>query len=810
MDHCPHGQPPASCKVCKADRMRIWTLGTSSATSKQPPENIIRAKRTATPGGGVALREHAAARQPRKIVAPRKDEGARRRAQQRELMRRLLEAESAGPSAGPDVPMPLRAFIEVQTPPLVPSEPEPAKVAEPVAVSLSGAVASVLSDLDAPMSIADLIEWLAESGVEAGAADVEAALKELGSLVTCDEFALWKLAPTHLDASQRSVVHAPLTGRLIVVAGPGAGKTEVACARVAHAVESGVPARSIVLISFTRAATAELTERIAKMVRGGALAMRGVEIRTLDSLAWMLQRHLTDEQLLTGSYADNTDRCIEILGNPPAELQDYIDSLRLVLIDEAQDIVGTRSELAVRLLAALPQTAGVTIFADPAQAIFGDWALDEGRDHGDDLPLHERLESGELGAFRVVELTGLHRTSDPTLLGISVDLRTFAMVRDMTATEAHVGMHDELVQRVGIGQAKAEDLLPLVDPTIASQFFLFRTKGEVVQLSSYMSSAGIPHRLRFPGLPRPVYPWIGRLLGEWEGRRLSERDFAALWMERVHGTLFDVADVDAAWALLIDLAGDESGRLDVLHLREIIARGNPPDEVLRPTLGAQGPILGTIHGSKGREAEDVVLGLTEVHEEGDPGEEARVLYVGATRARRQLRVAEMRGKYAYLNSRRAWAYMNRPGCARLLFGLEGDVIPLSPVDRTILSDTQSRELQDFFATPAAADAAVYWRTDRQDSFRRHIRLTEGDRYVGLVGPGFVSDMWQLGKIVGSNLRPGDYQRYLQIIDYTTVARDNDSPDLNQVTEPYAASGFWVAPLVKGFGGVCLSYGGSRN
>lgn len=742
-------------------------------------------------------------RPPRRKERVRADEGARRRAQQQELMRRLVAAQSVEDEEPPHGSIASPSVDRDSPSELAPHETAPESAPEPT--DLESTIVSVLRDLDTALSVSELLAWLLESGVDVDEDEVGKALIQLTPRVQ-ESDGLWRLAPTRLDPSQQEVAFAPLDARLLVVAPPGAGKTEVACARVAHAVNSGVNARSIVLVSFTRAATAELKDRIRQMVHGGDAAIRGVEIRTLDSLAWALQRNLTDAELLTGSYADNIDRCIELLQDPPTELREYFASLRLVVIDEAQDVVGSRSELAVRLISSLSPDVGVTVFADPAQAIYGDWALDEGREHGEDPPLHERIDSGEVGDFGLFELSGFHRTGDPTLLSISTDLRTFALVRDMTAADAHDGMHAELHRRVGIGRTSHEDFIPLVEGGV-NQFFLFRTHGEVTQLSSYMSGAGISHRLRYPGLPVPVYPWIGRLLGEWEDRRLRKPRFAELWKERVADTRFDTGDPEMAWETLVDVAGDDQDRVDVWHLREILARRNPPDEVTRPTLGEHGPTLSTIHGSKGREAEDVVLGLAAVSEEGDRAEEARVLYVGATRAKERLRVAEVRGKYGYLQSRRAWRYMNRPKCALLEFGLEGDVDLLSPVDRSVLSDAQSRELQDHFAFGTPGDEPAYWCTDRDDDYRRHLRLQHGDRYIALVGQRFVQDMWQLGKVFGSDLRPGDYQRFLYVVDYTTVARDADSPDLNQLTDTYAGSGFWVAPLVKGHGGVCLNHRG---
>lgn len=54
-------------------------------------------------------------------------------------------------------------------------------------------------------------------------------------------------------------------GPVLVLAGPGSGKTRTLVGRVAHLVESGVPPSAIVAVTFTRRAAGEIRERLAAM-----------------------------------------------------------------------------------------------------------------------------------------------------------------------------------------------------------------------------------------------------------------------------------------------------------------------------------------------------------------------------------------------------------------------------------------------------------------------------------------------------------------------------------------------------------------
>ena len=75
--------------------------------------------------------------------------------------------------------------------------------------------------------------------------------------------------PSELNDQQLAAVTYP-AGAALVIAGAGSGKTRTLTYRVAWILEQGVPARSILLLTFTNNAAREMTERVQSLIPGAA------------------------------------------------------------------------------------------------------------------------------------------------------------------------------------------------------------------------------------------------------------------------------------------------------------------------------------------------------------------------------------------------------------------------------------------------------------------------------------------------------------------------------------------------------------
>ena len=102
-----------------------------------------------------------------------------------------------------------------------------------------------------------------------------------------------------LNPAQREAAEC-LDGPLLIVAGAGAGKTKTIAHRIAHMIEKGIPARSILALTFTNKAAAEMRERVRKLIPEG----KGLPfVSTFHSLGVRLLREFHEEAGLARNFS---------------------------------------------------------------------------------------------------------------------------------------------------------------------------------------------------------------------------------------------------------------------------------------------------------------------------------------------------------------------------------------------------------------------------------------------------------------------------------------------------------------------------
>lgn len=587
------------------------------------------------------------------------------------------------------------------------------------------------------------------------------------------------------DGLQAGVIQAGAQERLFVDAGPGTGKTFVACSRVAYLVNEGLPASRVWIISFTRTAIHEIRNRLAAFLADPAEAS-AIRIATLDSTAWSIQSGFSKDAKLSGSHGDNIAATLRQVTNDP-DVQEFLQGVRHLVVDEAQDIVGQRAALVLAIIDQLDESCGVTVFADEAQAIYG-FTEDDGASNNTAALLTDELRSR---GFDTMKLKRVRRTSDPGLLEIFTRVRGSVLDHTVPADARRSVVRSEIqrLASVRIGPASKLDVASLTERSLV----LLRQRFDVLQTSSL--HGGTPHRLRMSGLPPRLYPWIARLLWDHVDRRLLRSKFDALWAERVGPHEADLLP-DAAWQLLFETAGDTAKVIDLHRLRELLGRANPPSLFTSPEYGDVGPVIGTIHASKGREAEEVCLYLppeTESVEAEDEEEEIRVLFVGATRAKQKLSVGEGPKRQSGNVNGRAWKRL-RYDQLHVELGREQDLEPEGLVGTAGFTETEALAAQRLICASPVMEG-LFARSIRELEWRLAVETPEKQR-IAILGKQINTDLLEIAKR-RNEWPPPNFLAHIRSIGLRTIAVRPDDPALERLHEPWRSSGFLFAPMLAG-------------
>ena len=620
------------------------------------------------------------------------------------------------------------------------------------------------------------------------------------------EFQVVPPALIEWDEPQREVIDAPPEDRLLVGAGPGTGKTAVACARVSQLIDQGglEPSR-IWLISFTRTAVREIRDRIGAYLEDTAAAY-AVKIATLDSHAWTIHSGFDEDARILVSYEENIERVLELV-RQDGNVAEYLDSVEHLVVDEAQDIVGIRADLIVELICKLSSSCGTTIFADEAQAIYG-FADDREVRPGEmgEPPLPEKIRRGAAGAFREYELTQVYRTGSPQLLTIFSDTRRKVLTAAAENGDKLAEIKDEVI-RLAHGEASRVDDAALAE--LEDAFILYRRRCDVLLRTSMLMESGIPHRVRMSGLPTCLAPWIGAALSEYTDVDLSRDRFMALWADRVHDTSLATCEADDAWAHLVRIAGRTQTVVEMRLLRQRLGRKQPPAELCHAELGLHGPVVGTIHASKGREADTVHLMLPATHGgEVDQDEEARVVFVGATRGRSRLLIGHGYRQFARRveASGRAWCLQTRNGCprAQVEIGHDGDIGADGLAGRSYFESPGAvRAAQTRIRSFADETVSLVAESDRDAGFVYRLKEDGQGLCLAVLSQAVNADLFTVAdavqaKLGGDRRRPPDTIRHLHVRGVRTIVLSPDAPEGETLYEPWRRSGIMLAPLVLGY------------
>jgi DNA helicase II / ATP-dependent DNA helicase PcrA len=358
-----------------------------------------------------------------------------------------------------------------------------------------------------------------------------------------------------LDPDQRAAATA--AGPLLIIAGPGTGKTRTLTHRIAHQVtELGRPARQFLAITFTRRAAQEMRDRLAGL---GAGLDEDLTVTTFHGLGLRILREhpsaaglpesfgVADEAALvrvaaelTGSERDGRTLAADPQGRPALRAEliarglvdfDGLTELPAALlarepqiaaemaarwpfvsVDEYQDIDPVQYEL-VRALAG--DGAGLTAIGDPDQSVYGF--------RGADVGIFGRFAADFPGAA-TAELTRNYRSSPAIVAAALQAVAPSTLVPSRAAAAVAVAggapeRGDVSLHEAADEHAEAAWIAAAIDQLLGGASFhsldsgradghgqgklglsdiavLYRTDAQAAALGQALTRAGLPYQKR--------------------------------------------------------------------------------------------------------------------------------------------------------------------------------------------------------------------------------------------------------------------------------------------------------------------------
>ena len=451
-----------------------------------------------------------------------------------------------------------------------------------------------------------------------------------------------------LSPVQKAVVQAPLDKNMLVVAGPGSGKTRIIVHRMAYLLKvARVRPRKILAVAFNRNAVAELRRRLTALLGKSAA---GIRIHTYHSLAMTITgRTLLGSRGEEGVFREILEEAVVYLrDNRNQDMESALDwrerllGLEHILVDEYQDINEVEYEflslLAGRneeeqgkrpaLLAVGDADQNIYAFQGSNVRFIGRFATDYGADltfmvqnYRSTAPIVEaanalirhnrdRMDTPPVAAVRTQDAVAVRIRLTPTVQGM---------------------LKDALEQAQGL----VRDGMTPQDVCI-----LTRTNQEVFAISLLARRMGVEvYPVRRRSLPFPAIQEVHDIL------TLLARNGSCLCTgQEVH-------------ALVVQLIEETTvrNRLWLNHLAVIAAEYRDAYPALRRPLHefcdftwdisrdlsrfdqslARGIFISTMHAAKGLEFPAVIL-AGEYRADAQAEEERRLYYVGMTRAKDRL------------------------------------------------------------------------------------------------------------------------------------------------------------------------------
>jgi DNA helicase-2/ATP-dependent DNA helicase PcrA len=494
--------------------------------------------------------------------------------------------------------------------------------------------------------------------------------------------------------------------RILIVAGPGSGKTAVLTKRIAFTIsENIIPDKNCLAVTFTRRAAAEMLERLNLLLPKN---YSNINVHTFHSLCFSILKEnarkaglsedfkVADKEEINLSKSDNTlgfdDLLIftlKLLNDNPDIAKSYRERFKYISIDEYQDIDANQYEL-IRLLTADPET-NICAIGDPNQAIYGF--------RGGDAKFFNNFTKDYPDAD-IINLNSNYRSTGAIVNASNQIVDSSDIIAKYDKPHEKITVHTAPTDK-----AEAEFVVSSIERLIGGHSFFSidtnRSVGEETDMS--FSDFAVLYRAS-----SQIDPLI-------EAFKRSGMPYAKLSNDMLRDNkqvvkLLNLLTDDKLIAgQLKELNKDFSGKIDenilqcLMHLaqtyktkNEFIHEVSMLSEIDTLDKRADRISLLTLHSSKGLEFKCVfIIGLEQgvipfyrARKQSEIEEEKRLLYVGMTRAEKRLFLTRA--------VKRKWlGTYKKLAPSPFLEKIENDLLNFSKIEKVFQPKEKSRQLDLF-------------------------------------------------------------------------------------------------------------------
>lgn len=511
-----------------------------------------------------------------------------------------------------------------------------------------------------------------------------------------------------LDEFQQSAV-VNEKNQLLIVAGPGSGKTTVLTQRIVHLInDKNIAPQNCLAITFTRKAAQEMRERLAKLLNGNA---KSVNIHTFHSLCFSILKENYEKAGLSKDFIVMSEQekslckdeiilekalgfddlillSVKLLSEDENILNIYRNRFKYTFVDEYQDIDENQYKL-IRLL--VPDNGNIFVIGDPNQAIYGF--------RGGDAKFFNNFTEDYPDA-QIINLKNNYRSTNSIVDASNQMINSFNIISMYDKPHEKITIHTAPTDK-----AEAEFVASTIESLIGGHSFFSldsqRSEGDECNYSFsdfailYRTSSQLPPIIE--AIKRTGMPYVNLsndLLCEKKPIRnfLNNLNDNEMVSEQIKSSYNELAKEVDEYILkyLLNLAENHNDKNGFIHEISFLTEADTLDK------RSDRITLMTLHSAKGLEfkcvfivgLENDILPLYRSKEPDEVEEERRLLYVGMTRAKERLFLTHA--------NRRKWlgTYKNLP-VSPFLEKIKDELLKLSRFEKVYEEKDNSEQLSLF-------------------------------------------------------------------------------------------------------------------